>query len=1207
MKRTAVPPPASSGRQRVRWSFAVPCAIAIALVAALVFAAPAARAQDNATITGTVTDASGALVPNAAISLTNPATGQKRDTVSNSAGAFRFANVGVGTYSMDVTAQGFQKYTKTGIVVNVAQTVEADAVMTVGSTAQTVTVAADALQVQTETSEVSNLISGQQVEQLATNGRNITSLAALGLGVSNTLPPFGGVNALTSSNGISFNGTRTTHNIYLIDGGEQNDRGCGGCFMNLPSQDAIAQFQTLDSNYSPDYGIGSGGTITMVLKSGTHDFHGELYEFNRNTDYNANDYFLKASGKARSKFQLNEPGGNIGGPLWIPHVYNEARNRTFFFWNEEWRRLIQGSAPSVSNAILADNFATAGQDLTYTVTKTRKNPTTGNTEPAVPYVPCMPDANGNCQSAAAGLTPGAWFTGGDCATTMTTPCTVVIPHQLFDNNAVLELNAGTFPKPNFNNGTQYIASIPQPTNVREDIVRIDHAINSKFQLMGHYLHDTLYQKYFPPLWGNSTYPTVGTLMNNPSYSAAIKLTQTYSPNLLNETAFLYSGNKITLTPVQGPGGGQFVKPSGWTGTGFFPDANNRLNRMPEIQLQSNPLQVTWSPSYYPWKNGYEGFQYRDDVSWTKGRHQFKFGAGVLHTYKNQELQHNTNGVVQFSGNDFSKDSYVNFILGVASYYDQLELLWGKHWVNNNYGFYANDNWHLTPKLTLNLGIRYDGLPHAFERYDKFSNFVKENYDFSLGNPVSPTDGTLDPNSLSTFPATGDEQFYLNGIREAGVNGFPRGNVRDHFNTIEPRVGFAWDMGGNGKTVLRGGFGTFYERVQGNDVYNAALNPPFAYIPTANFVYFSNPNTSANTGQTTLNHFPSSLTNIKYDYPPPGTAMYSLGLQRQLAPSVIAVLQYVGSDGWDQDNDRQINTLPLVNTNPNILDPTTLGYAGNAGPFDVRKSVATKGLPPNRYRQFPGFANINQEENETNFNYNSLQAGIRVENRHGLTTQVAYTWSHNISIVANDLNGLSNPFNTRYDRGSDTGFDRRHILNVSYIYALPWFTKSEHLLAREVLGGWSISGISFFEKGLPLKVSYTGPDVLGLGGGLASNRPDKVAKVTYPKKIGPSGWFSTSSFADPVAPWAGGSNQGFGNAGKDSVVGPGIQNWNLSLFKSIPFKSESGPRIELRFESFNTFNHVNPQNVDLNSKDGNFGQVTTDYGPRTLQLGGKFQF
>lgn len=1125
---------------------------------------PGAWAQENATITGTVTDSTGAVVPNAALTLLNPATGQTRTSVSNAVGSYRFANVAAATYTLTATAPGFQKFVRTGIVTNVAQTVEAEVTLTVGAAGLTVTVAADALQVQTQTSEVSTLISGEQVSQLATNGRNITSLAALGLGVSNNLPPFGGVNALTSANGISFNGTRTTHNIYMIDGGEQNDRGCGGCFMNLPSQDSIAEFQTLDSNYSPDYGIGSGGTILMVLKSGTRAFHGELYEFNRNTDYNANDYFLKRGGKSRPKFQLNEPGGNIGGPLFIPGVYNNARDRTFFFVNEEWRRLIQGSAPSIQNAILAPNFPTAGQSLAYTPPKG-----------VAPLVPNTSDPAKLALYAADGLTIGQPFPNN------------VIPANLIDQNAVLEVNAGTFPKPNFNNGTQYIVSIPQPTNVREDIVRLDHAISSKYQLMGHYLHDTLDQKYFPPLWGNSTYPTVGTIMTNPSYSAAIKLTQTYTPNLLNETGFFYSGNKITLTPTQGPGGGQFVQPSGWTATSFFPLANNLMHRLPEVQLQGAPLNVTWSPSYYPWKNGYEGFNYRDDVSWTKGRHQFKFGAGVLHTYKNQQLQYNTNGVTTFNSSAFSGDSYINFMLGMASSYSQLEYLAGKHWVNNNYGFYANDNWRISPKVILNLGLRYDGLPHAFERYDKFSNFVPALYDRSLGNPVQP-DGTLIPSSLSTFSGTGSEQFYLNGIREAGVNGFPRGNVDTKYNTFQPRVGFAYDLFGNGKTVMRGGFGMFFERVQGNDVYNAALNPPFAYIPSATNVYFSNPDTSALTGQTTLNHFPSSLTNIKYDNQPPGTANFSLGIQRELAPSIVAVVQYVGSRGYSQNNDRQINTLPLVDVN---------------GSYATRQLVATGKANPNQYRIFPGFASINQEENETNFNYNSLQAGVRIENRHGLTTQVAYTWSHLLDEVANDLNGISNPFNAKYDYGSDTSFDRRHILNVSYVYALPFFTKSSNLAARAVLGGWSISGITFAESGVPLRVTYSGSDHLGLTAG--TNRPNLVSKVSYPKKL--TGWFSTSSFADPVAPWAGGPNQGFGNAAKDAVVGPGIQNWNLSLLKTIPLTGHEGPSIQLRFESFNTFNHMNPQGVDTANHDGNFGQITSDYGPRTLQLGGKFMF
>ena len=1129
----------------------------------MVLMMPAAWAQDNATINGTVADASGALVPNAQITLTNPATNQVREAVSNAAGTYRYANLGVGTYTLTASAQGFQKFTKTDIVVNVAQTLEENITLAVGSQAQTVTVAADALQVQTETSEVSTLISGQQVSELATNGRNVTALAALGLGVSNNLPPFSGVNALTSANGISFNGTRTTHNIYLLDGAEQNDRGCGGCFMNLPSQDAIAQFQTLDSNYSPDYGIGSGGTILMVLKSGTHNFHGEVYEFNRNTAYDADDYFSKSS----PEFKLNEPGGNIGGPLWIPHVYNENRNRTFFFWNEEWRRLIQGSSPSISNAILASNFPTAGAPLAYTI------PTGGPT----PIVPVTTDPAKLAIYTADGLTAGKPFPGN------------VIPANLIDQNSVLEVNAGTFPKPNYNNGTQYIASIPQPTKVREDVVRIDHTINSKYQLMGHYLHDTLLQNYFPPLWGDSTYPTVGTIMTNPSYTAVIKLTQTYTPNLLNETGIFYSGNKITLTPTAGPGG-TFLQPSGWTATSFFPVADAAINDMPEIDLQGSPLAVNWSESYYPWKNGYEGFEYKDDLSWTKSRHQLKFGFALLHDYKNQQLQANTQGTAAFNSSQFSGDSYINFMLGDASSFTQLQYLYGKHWVNNNYGLYFNDNWHVTPRLTLNIGLRYDGLPHAFERYNKFANFVIGDYNAALGNPVTAA-GTLEPSSLSTFPGT-TGSFYLNGIEEAGVNGFPRGNVKNYYDTFEPRIGFANDVFGNGKTVLRGGLGMFYERVQGNDVYNAALNPPFAYQPSANNVYFSSPFTSALTGLTTSQSFPSTLTNIKYNYPPPGTADFSLGVQREIAPSVIAVVQYVGSIGWDQDDDRAINTLPLADA------------SNAANPYDLREGVANGTLNANGYRNYPGFSGIEQEENETNFDYHSLQAGVRLENRHGLTTQLAYTWSHNISEVSNDLNGLSNPYNPKYDRGSDTGFDRRHIFNASYVYALPFFSKSDNLVAHEVLGGWQISGVTVAEKGVPLYVTYTGSDVTGLGGG-TTNRPNLVSKVTYPKTT--AAWFSTSSYADPTAPWAGGSNQGFGSAGRDSVVGPGIFNWNLSLFKSIPITSHEGPRIELRFESFNTFNHVDFQGVDTGSHDGNFGTVTNDYGPRTMELGGKFIF
>jgi hypothetical protein len=1164
----------------------------IALAMMIVVLTPRMWGQDNATITGIVADTTGAMVANANIDLTNTATGQTRATTSNSVGAYRFGNVGYGTYTLTSTAQGFQKFSRTSIVVNVAQTLEENITLAVGSQAQTVTVEADALTVQTESSEVSTLISGEQVNQISTNGRNIVQLAALGLGVSNTLTPFGGLDALTSSNTISFNGTRAVHNIYLIDGAEQNDRGCGGCFMNLPSQDAIAEFQTLTSNYQADYGIGSGGTIVMTLKSGARQYHGEVYEFNRNTVFNANDYFIKrkATGNGRPVFQLNIPGGNIGGPLWIPHVYNDNKNRTFFFWNEEWRRMIQGSAPSVYNDLYAANFPKAGQAFNYT-------PQSSSVTPKVPTL--NSNAAYNALLTADGLTPGGSFTHNSDGT-------YTIPLNLIDQNIVALLNAGTFPKPNSTPNsagalTQYVISVHAPEFIREDAVRIDHSINSKFQLMGHYLHDAMQKTFFPPLWGTS-FPTVGTIMLNPSYTAAIKLTQTYSSSLLNETGVFYSGNKIHLTPTAAPGY-NWAMPSGWGASSFFPLSDNRLSRLPAISLSGTPLGANWNPSYFPWKNGYEGFQYRDDLQWTRGHHQFKFGVSYLHDYKNQELQANTNGNVTFGGSSFAGDNVVNMILGMADSYSQLEYLWGKNWVNNNYSGYGIDNWHVTPRLTLNVGLRYDGLPHAFERYNKFANFVQSAYSTSLPNPVQ-ANGTLDPTQLSTFTTTGNEKFYLNGIKEANVNGFPRGNVQNRYFTWQPRIGFAWNVFGNGKTVLRGGAGVFYERVQGNDVYNSALNPPFAYQPSATSVYFSNPNTSVLTGATSSQAFPSSLTNIKYNYPPSGTATYSLGVQRELMPSVVGVVQYVGSLGWDQNNDRAINTLPLSKTDSTC----NTSYPTYAGSYCDRYGVSKGLLLTNYYRQYPGFAGITQEENEANFSYNSLQAGVRLENKWGLTTQVAYTYSHQIDDVGADLNSIQNPFDMRYSRGSGA-YDRRNIFNVSYVYSLPFFKHSSNEAARAILGYWGISGVTVLQGGLPVQITYNGTDTLGLGGG-TTNRPNLLSKVTYPHTQ--TAWFSTSSFStttatDPVAPWLGGTTQGFGNAGKDAVRGPYLINFNLSLTKTIQLTNHEGPNIELRFESFNTFNHTQFSGLDTANHDGNFGQVTSIVTPRNLEFGGRFRF
>lgn len=1135
------------------------------LLTAVCLTVSVATAQENATITGTVTDPTGAVIPHASVVVHDAATGQQIRSQANAAGIYLFGNLNVGKYNVTATAKGFGKTTISNISIHAGETVTEDFKLSVGTAAQTVTVRAGALHLQVQTNELSTVMTGKQVAQLVTNGHNVTALAAIGLGVANNLPEFSGIDGLTSANGISFNGTRVSHNIYLLDGGELNDRGCGGCFSSLPSPDALAEFRTLNSNYPPYYGLGSGGVVMMVLKSGTRQFHGEVYESNRNNAYDANDYFTKLAHQPTPEFRLNLPGGNIGGPLYIPHVYNKDRKKTFFFINEEWRRLVQGGSPSIVNTIAADNFPTLGQALDYHVP-------TGSTPPIVPVTQ---DPAKLAIYGADGLTPGQPFPNN------------VIPANLIDQNAVRELNAGTFPKPNFGTN-QYISSIPGVTNVRETAVRIDERINSRLQLMGHYLHDATSETFYPPLWGDSTYPTVGTQMENPSYSAVIGLTQTINPNLLNVTSLDYSGNKITLDPINGKTGGTFVQPSGWTASTFFPVADNFEHRLPEIDLQGAPLNANWSSSYFPWKNGFEGYEFRDDLTYSKGRNDFRFGVAVFHFYKNQQLQANTQGTATFNSSAFSHDSYINFILGDASSFTQLQYLAGKHWTSNNFSGYANDNWHITRTLTLNLGARYDAMPHTGERYNQFANFVPADYSYLQPYPLNP-DGTLKASSLTTF---NNAQFYLNGMREAGVNGFPRGGVKNDYDTLQPRVGFAWDVLGKGTTVMRGGFGLFYERIQGNDVYNAALDPPFAYQPSATNVYFSSPTTSALTGQTTTQSFPSVLTNIKYHYPDPGTAEYSLGFQHRFARSVIGVLQYAGSDGWDQNDDRSINTLPLVDAND------------TAHPYALREGVANGTLNPNLYRIFPGYAGITQEENETNFNYNSLQIGLRGDDWHNLTFQLAYTYSHEIDIVSYDLNGLSDPFNPRYDRGSGA-LDRRQVLNLTYIYSFPFFEHSHSVIARETLGGWEFSGITTAETGTPQPITYTGPDTLGLGGG-TNNRPNLVnGKVTYVKHG--LQWISPSSFSNPVAPWNGGPNQGWGDAGKDAVVLPGLLNFNWSLFKTIRFTRKALPNLELRFDAFNVFNHTNFSGIDSNSADANFGQVTSDYGPREMQFGAKLHF
>ena len=1155
----------------------------------LLLACLSGHAQQNSTITGTVLDKGGALVPGAEISLTQEQTGFVSKTVSNDSGNFTFNGLNVGTYDLKASAKGFDVFVEKGIVVNVSQTARVDATLTVGGVDQTVTVQSDALAVQSDSNVVSTLVSEQQITEIATENRNFASLVALGLGVSSTLPDNNTPTSVGASSNISVNGLRQSHNIWLIDGGEADDRGGAGGISILPSQDAIAQLETLSSNYPPDYGISSGATISLSLKSGGQKFHGEAWEFNRNTDFNANSYQNKETTPItpRAKLNYNIFGVNAGGPLFIPGFYNQDKKKTFFFWNEEWRKLIQGSSPSLANDLPAADFPVAGQNLTYVAPKFSPS--------NVLVVPVVGDPAFATKLAATCPTcvQGQPFPGG------------VVPAGLFDANALAYFASGIVPKPNTSTD-QYLGQASLPINVRDDVVRVDHRINDKMQLLAHYLHDSVSQSFPAPMvgWSTGSFPTITSVLNNPSNSGALKLTTTVNPNLLVEASMNYDGNIIDI--VNSPKGNI---PAGFKVNKFF---DNNATAAPAMNWQGI-YGVQENPGSAPWHNAAEDYEPKVDISYTAGKHAMKFGASYNRYTKNQKLFLNAEGGYNFSG--LTNDSFMDMLLGLSSSYSESQAAPIRHYVNQTPSVYAMDTWKITPRLSLQLGIRYDALPQAWERANQVATFDPSQY-LSIQAPTWMSNGAQDPNGPG-FQTFNGAPFYLNGVRLAGVDGTPRSLVRNDFNTVQPRVGFSEDLFGNGKTILRGGFGTFYERLQGNVIYNAATAAPFANTPSANNVYLSDPHISYVTGQAAATPlFAQGSTSLAQTFKAPAVAQFSFGIQDQLAPSVIWVIQYVGNLAWHQNADRNINnyslnTPLLVGNNPafNVAGGSPTDYLkysrANAGDPSNKSGTNPNGanIPiPDQMRNYDGFGAINQQEDDTNGNYNGFQTGLRLQNRWGLSGEVDYTYSHEIDITSTDDSTISNPFNTKYDKGSGS-FDRRNILSINYIYKLPIF--KEPGLLHTALGGWELAGTIIDETGVPtvpgLSISY---DPIGLGGGY-TNRPNQSAKV---KKLGGiSKAFDTSVFSYPTPAWAGGPNQGFGSSGRDAIPGPNRANFTTSLYKS--FAITEGARFEFRVETFNTFNHTQPNGVNssYSPTSTTFGQVNSFYDPRSMEFGGKFIF
>jgi hypothetical protein len=1010
----------------------------------------------------------------------------------------------------------------------------------------------------------------------------------------------------------------------LIDGGEADDRGGAGGMDIMPSQDAIAEFTMMSSNYPPDYGISSGATISLSLKSGTQKFHGEAYEFNRNTDYDANSYFDKLANPVVPRFaeHYNIFGFNVGGPLFIPHAYNTNKQHTFFFWNEEWRKIIQGAGTNEEPTIPTANRPVLGQDLAFQQVGVDSGITL-----KVPGANQVQDPNYVNLLTNDGEVQGSGWS---------TPNT--IEANLINPNAVKYFGTTALPTPNTADGHN-ITSVSVPIQVRDDVVRVDHKWNDKWQILGHYMHDSVAQNYAVPdlgwLW--ASYNTITSNLLNPSNSAALKLSGTITPNLLLEASINYDGNIINIT-----NSANAQAPAGWAAPNFFtPAANN--TQMQGMGGWSTPYWTAEQTGSVPYHNAAEDYEPKVDVSYTVGKHAMKYGFSYNRYTKNQQLNGNENqGDFQWEAN-LTGDAMMDEVLGLASGYDQSNIRPIRHYVNQTPSAYIMDNWHVTPRMSLQLGLRYDALPHAWERNRAVANFNSAAY-ISSQAPNWLPDGEYDPTGPGVS-TVGGFPYYLNGMQTGGSNGIPVGLVNNDYKTYQPRVGFSDDLFGNGKTVLRGGFGTFFERLQGNDIYNAATSAPFQYNAGAGSVYmggnpgalditnttpFEAPNTSwytglsAGAGPNGVPLEPAGITNMAHTYRAPAVAQFSLGVQHEIVPSVIWVVQYVGNIAWHQNIYHDINSYP-INTDMGVRCDAGDGgnhyNYNNSGsdvcPNSVYQTGAYQGTPwyapvgnnnsplsipiGAAFDTYQGYGGISQEENTTNGTYNGFQTGVRLQNKWGLSGEVDYTYSHEIDVTSYDLSTVSNPWNFKYDKASGA-LDRRQMLSANYVYKLPFFNKGNDL-AHALIGGWEVAGTFIDESGLPVvpgqSINY---DPVGLGGGY-TNRPNQSAKMSYMHKR--TEWFDTSLFSAPVPAWAGGPNQGFGNSGRDAIVGPGRVNFSTSLYKSFPVTERA--HFELRFESFNTFNHTQFNGVNGTMGNGQFGQVTSTWDPRVLELGGKFVF
>jgi Carboxypeptidase regulatory-like domain len=1195
----------------------------LALLVSLVFLTTAAWAQDTATIVGTVMDSSGAVIPGAKVTVSNPERGFTRDLASNSAGEYTAARIPIGNYTVTAENPGFQKLVRTGITLTAGQEQRVNLTMTVGQVTQEVQVTGNVAKVETEAATLSDVVTGKQIQNLALNGENFLGLTFLvpGATIANGQEDAMQLGHAGSEVSVAFNGNRIEYSQLEYDGGnnaQESSTSMGGAVV--PALDSIAEFRISTSNYGADVGQHAGALVEVVTKGGTKDFHGSAYEFVRNQAFDANDWFSNAAGDTtKTPLQWNIFGYSAGGPFVIPKHYNTAKNKTFFFWSQEWAKYraathVGGDVPTLR--MRQGDFSEC-------------DPNSAN-------------ANGN-------------LIAGGCVLPSLDGGKTFVDSVPIDPNAQALLDAYV-PLPTFG-GYHYSAAHKVPTNFSDTIIRVDQNLSDKAQMFVRFSSDTWVKMNVPALWSGSSYDTTATAYSVPARQTVVHLNYNFKPNLLNEFIASYTDTPHTISTLPGPGSPNHTnkKPSDWTATSLFAaNAGNPL--LPAVGVGGGTPFSFWidQGNYVGPYDAEPVYTYRDNVAWTKGKHTFKFGFFLEKFQLTEQFGTDTQGQFNFSGStnyiDSTGNGLADMYLGMVNSYTEGTfnahgVLTGGygvgHWRRTDFEPYFQDDWKVTRRLTVNMGIRYYMLipPHDVTKPTVDSSFIPSMYN-PLASATLGADGVL-----RTDPSTGriyDGTQFGNGLVECGAGPIAKGCQRTYFENVGPRLGFAFDPTGTGKTSIRGGIGVYYEPGNGNDANTIGLegNAPTTLAPT--LLHLTSYQLTVASGGGAAGIGAASIRTIPYFQKNPAITQMNLDVQHEFPGNNLVTIAYVGTLGRHLDTGRDVNQVPigLGNVNVPALASGNGGFCDAAGNCNVQQ-LLIHGNDNAYFRPYQSYRTIFSKQFTAVSSYNALQTNFRHTVGHGLTLQAAYTWSHMID------NATSSYFATYVDDNYDmnrwkatSDLNRAQVLELNYIYDLPFFKHSQYAVARQALGGWRISGITSFFTGTPQDFSC-GIDgyANGIGNGVRCNSAGsvKIHKSTYvdsdPNTADPSigprlRWFDPSTFAQPeyLQLLANGQSGMFGYMGRNPITGPGRNNWDLALFKevSLPWFRGEHSTLQIRWETFNSFNHPqwNDVSIGCNGTGGiaAFGRtcggdtynaynglVDSTWAPRQMQLGMKFLF